>query len=145
MGTVIPLPAYSALPKVVIFHREHPSEPLIVMQVPTGDSEAFETYRIRLDRAEHKEWMRHLPNARNLSYQLTCESHLVYFPHDSGTVLPLDDAEDLPVLRAVIAKMRNAQNPQTTDAWFTKRRRMVPGISKLRRNLAGAGRTRRGR
>lgn len=141
MATLVPLPAYSALPKVVIFHRAHPSEPLIVMQVPTGDSEEFETYRVRLDRPEHKRWMGHLPNARNLSYQLTCESHLVYFPHNEGTVLPLDDAEDLPLLREAIAKMRGAPNPQRTDAWFTKRRRVVPGVSKLRLALAG----RRGR
>lgn len=137
MAKIIPLPAFSALPKVVIFHREHPAEPLIVMQVPTGDSEEFETYRIRLDRAEHKEWMRHLPNARNLSYKLTCEAHLVYFPHDEGTVLPLDDAEDLPVLREAIAKMRSAPNPQRTDNWFSRRRRTVPGISRLRLSLSG--------
>jgi len=140
MATFVPLPPYSALPKVVIFHRQHPSEPLIVMQVPTGDSEAFETYRIRMDRAEHKEWMRKLPNARNLAYQLTCESHLVYFIHDSGTILPLDDAEDLPALREAIAKMRNAPNPQRSDAWFTRRRHTVPGVSKLRMALVGRGR-----
>ena len=145
MATVVPLPAYTALPKVVIFHREHPAEPLIVMQVPTGDTEEFETYRIRLDMPEHREWMRHLPNARNLSYQLTCESHLVYFPHDSGTVLPLDDADDLPILREAIAQMRSSSNPQQADNWFTKRRRVVPGVSKLRIALSGAGRGRSGR
>jgi len=140
MATLIPLPAYSALPKVVVFHREHPSEPLIVMQVPTGDSEEFETYRVRLDRKENKEWMRHLPNARNLAYQLTCEMHLVYFPHNEGTVLPLDDADELPLLRAAIAKMASAPNPQRTDKLFAKRRRFVPGISKLRLALSGGGR-----
>ncbi|HUX14823.1 MAG TPA: hypothetical protein VMW52_00025 [Phycisphaerae bacterium] len=137
MAILVPLPAYSALPKVVIFHREHPSEPLIVMQVPTGDSEEFETYRVRLDHKEHKEWMRHLPNARNLAYQLTCESHLVYFPHNEGTVLPLDDAEELPILRAAMQKMRSAPDPNRTDRMFAKRRRVVPGVSKLRLALAG--------
>jgi len=145
MATVVPLPACAALPKVVIFHREHPAEPLIVMQVPTGDTEEFETYRIRLDMPEHREWMKHLPNARNLSYQLTCESHLVYFPHNEGTVLPLDDADDLPILREAIAQMRGAPNPQRSDDWFNRRRRTVPGISKLRLSLAGAGRGRRAR
>jgi len=139
MATIVPLPAYASLPKVVIFHREHPSEPLIVMQVPKGGGEEFETYRIRLDRKEHKEWIRHLPNARNLTYQLTCESHLVYFPHDSGTVLPLDEAEELPALRAAIAQMRGRGDPQRTDRMFDRRRRAVPGISKLRLALGGRG------
>jgi len=135
MAKLVPLPPVSELPKVVIFHRAHPSEPVLVMQVPTGDTDDFQTYRLRMDNTEHKRWLSRLPDARNLTYKLTCELHLAYFPHDGGQCLPMEDAEEPSRLMRVMADMRSKPSPEKVSTMFRRRRQRTPGISRLRQHL----------
>jgi hypothetical protein len=138
MANLVPLPAVADLPKVVIFHRTDPREPMLVMQVPkAGGSEEFETYRLRLDKADHKRWMSRLPNARDLAYKLTFEPHLAYFPQDGGTAVRLEDVGAPSYIQNAIAQMRNKPDPSKLDAQFRRRRREAPGISRLRMFLTG--------
>jgi hypothetical protein len=139
MATLVPLPHVDELPKVVIFHREHPSEPMLIMQVPTSDTEEFETFRLRLDNADHKQWLAKLPGARDLSYKLTFEQHLAYFPHDDGTTMRLENPDEPSYLQKVIAQMRTMPSKAKTDAEFLRRRQRKPGVSRLRQALSRKG------
>ena len=141
MATLVPLPAVSELPKVVVFHRQHPNEPVLVVQVPTGDTEEFETYRLRMDQPDHKRWLAALPNARDLTYKLTYEAHLAYFPHDGGMCTRLEDVEAPSGLQRVIAQMRSGATPEKVDTQFRRRHRNVPGVSQIRMGLSRGGRS----
>jgi len=133
MATFVPLPSVSGLPKVVVFHREHPHEPVLVMQVPTGNSEEeFQTYRLRMDDSDHKRWLSRLPGARDLMYKLGFEPHLAYFPHDEGMCLPLNDVDEPSMLQKAISHMRTSVAPERVSAQFKRRQTAVPGVSRLR-------------
>jgi hypothetical protein len=40
MAKILPLPKLADLPEVVVFHREHPTDRRIMLQVPTSSVDA---------------------------------------------------------------------------------------------------------
>ena len=120
MAKLIPLPRVEDLPDVVVFHRDHPSAQRFMLQVPTGPDGA-ETYLIRLDqpkqipgsydpRTDHKGWMDRLPNSQALMDRLSYEMHVAYYPNHGGTVLTLENPDEIPWVREAFAGAYMAAN-----------------------------------
>ena len=116
MAKFIPLPNVVDLPDVVLFHKTHPRDQRLLLQVPTGPDTA-ETYVIRLDqpsapageydpRQDHKGWMRRLPNSQGLTDMLALEAHVAYYPQRGGVVMPLEDPDTIPWMTKVVALAR---------------------------------------
>jgi len=130
MAKLIPLPRYDELPEVVVFHRTHPTEQRITLQVPIGP-ESSETYVIRMDqqsapsgeydpRTDHNGWLKRLNNYQGLMDALALEAHVAYYPHRNGTVMPLEDPDTIPWMRKVVALARR-EGHSPFDKYFRKR------------------------
>ena len=131
MAKPIPLPNVQDLPRVVIFHRNHPSSQCLLMHIPTGP-ESAETYPIQLDqksppageydpRHDHKGWIKRLPNSQGLMDRLSYEMHVSYYPHDGGCVMPLEDPDAIPWIRQALALARR-EGYGVFDQYFNRRR-----------------------
>ena len=59
------LPKIGDLPKMVLFHRDHPAEPRVVLQIPNEDRTDAETYVLRMDRPSDVVWLNALKGARS--------------------------------------------------------------------------------
>jgi hypothetical protein len=93
MAKAVPLPRQDALPEGVIFHREHPAEPRLVLQIPNAQLNDSETYVVKLDDPTHKAWFEALKNHSDLSYQLGMDMHVAFCPR-TGHVQPLKDVDE---------------------------------------------------
>ena len=120
MAKSIPLPKLTDLPEVVVFHRNHPAEQRLLLHVPTSISTG-ETYPVRLDVSEHKQWLNRLPNNKVLLDKLMYEMHVAYYPHKAGTVMPLTDPDEIPWVRQVFAAASVGQGKSTLDKHFAMR------------------------
>lgn len=147
MAKLIPLPRIEELPEVVLFHRNHPSDQRLMLQVPTGP-ETAETYIIRLDqrkpeagkydpRLDHKGWIKRLPNSQALTDLLMYEMHVAYYPHKGGTVMKLDDPDTIPYMTQVVALARRSRTTPFDKLLKrrTQRTRLVAPMSSFRQSL----------
>lgn len=136
MAARLPLPKHEKLPETVLFHRDHPSDPIIVLQIPNEDASDSETYILRTDRADDMEWMDKLVRAGDLRDKLTMEMHVA---HDvkSGFLTAIDDI-DAPSFMARNLQTARAQASTSFAQKIQQRvqRRNVP-TSMLRRQLGG--------
>ena len=120
MAKSIPLPKLEDLPEVVLFHRSHPSDQRILLHVPTG-AESAETYPVRLNVTEHKQWFDRLPNSQTLKDRLSYEMHVCYYPHRNGTVMNLADPDELPWVRVAFAGAHVGRGRNSFDTYFRSR------------------------
>src|ERR1700676_915312 len=140
MAARLPLPKHDSLPVTILFHRDHPRDPVIVLQVPNADRTDSETYILRTDRADDMDWLDKLPGASSLRDQLTVEQHLAY-DVKSGYTKALADL-DAPTEMAQLVK--NARD-QAKNGSFVSRLHAVanhtrnPAMAALRRALCGRG------
>jgi len=133
----LPLPEPTGLPKVVLFHREHPSEPRLVLQVPDPGAENSETYVVRLDLPAHKAWMDGLERSRELLDLLKMEMHVAYEPA-TGWAQPLQDLDaPPPFMQDIQDARRKAGASQRFEHYFSMRRTRVPAMSRFRMSLLG--------
>ena len=113
MSKLIPLPRVEELPEVVLFHRQHPSDQRLLLHVPTGP-DGGETYIILLDqeapppghydpRTDHKGWVKRLPNSQALLDRLSYDMHVSYYPHKGGTVMSLEDPDEIPWVQQALS------------------------------------------
>lgn len=137
MAARVPLPKRDALPEMVLFHRDHPQEPSVILQVPNADRTEAATYVIRMDRETDVHWLENLPNARELRAALEIEQHIAYCAR-TGHLQAVEDL-DAPT-RAEIAfwYARHFGAPSDADRFFQQRaRRVPPAPSTLRLMLGG--------
>lgn len=141
MGVKLRLPEPSELPKTVIFHREDPAEPIVILQVPEPGVDSSETYYVRLDKPEHLTWLRKLKRHDRLEYLLSMEPHVAY-EVGSGDATPLKDL-DLP--GPFVEDFADARSQATSLAERERQhaiRRAPMLMSPLRASLMGARRQR---
>lgn len=138
MAKSIPLPKLEDLPEVVVFHRSHPSDRQLLLHVPTSQSTG-ETYPVRLDIIEHKQWVDRLPNSQALRDRMTYDMHIAYYPHKCGTIMSLEDPDEIPWIRQAFGMARVARRESRVDSYFNSRnfkRKMMP-MSNIRQSLRG--------
>lgn len=141
MATAIPLPKYAALPNLVIFHREHPGEPILLMQVPTNEARSeFETYYVKLEVAEHKGWFDRLPNAKGLLDKLGYVMHVAFCPQ-TGYMQEMPDLDAPNDMAMAVGFARQMAGADPQQGAVERRRRIeavapMP-ISSLRQRLGG--------
>jgi len=133
----LPLPEPEGLPAEVLFHREHPADPVLLLQVPNPGATDAETYVVRLDKPEHRTWMDGLKRARWLKDLLQMEMHVLYEP-GTGYMEALRDLETPPPFADDLgdARRQAAQNDQFARH-FMHRRHRRPAISRFRAALMG--------
>jgi len=145
MAKRLPLPKVGDLPKVVLFHRDHPTDPRVVLQVPNDDFTASETYLIRMDLQEHLAWFIHLPRERDLKESLSAAQH-IRFDTRTGDIEEIPDIDEPTPLQRFVAKGRRQRQLQEASAGvprfsFMRRKRPIPS-SPFRQYLEGRGRLR---
>ena len=137
-GTRIRLPHYDMLPEGVYLHQEDPADRRIVLQVPNEDRSDSETYIVDLEDTIHSTWLEGLKNSRNLVTTLGWSKHIAYCPSTGHFEEMADLDEPSLVAMRVVAARQDASFEQTNDRQVAaRRRRSVPGISKLRMALSG--------
>lgn len=80
MAARVPLPKHAELPETILFHRDAPADPVLLLQIPNADRTDAETHIINLERAEDGDWLERLPRSRELRDLLTMEQHVSYCP-----------------------------------------------------------------
>lgn len=137
MGVQLRLPDVGGLPEVVIFHREDPTDLLLVLQVPNPGATDSETYRIRLDKERDRAWMRGLKNSRHLQHMLKMEMHIAYEP-TTGTITALPDADAVsPLVETFHLARAEAAYRNGREESFRRRTQQPPAMSRHRMRLMG--------
>jgi hypothetical protein len=80
MPVNVPLPRYETLPIGVYFHREHPSDNQVILQIPNAERTNSETHMLDLQNQTHKSWVDGLTNSRQLLCVLKFAKHVAYKP-----------------------------------------------------------------
>jgi len=140
MAKRLPLPKKDMLPEMVIFHRDYPGEPRVILQVPNDDKTHAETYVLRMDKTEDTSWLGFLPCSKELKNLLSMDQH-VAFNTRTGDCWPIEDFDAPTAVELAIGHARTAQNPRERsfqDLAASKRRNRVSApVSPLRRWLGG--------
>ncbi len=137
MAVQLKLPDPAGLPHVVLFHREHPADPILILQVPDPGAEESETYLIRLDRPAHRTWMLGLGNGGRLLDMLQMEMHVAYSPGDGG-MRPLRDLDEPPPLAQTFDEARKMATHSAMRERFMRRpSTLPPAMSRFRMRLMG--------
>lgn len=116
---------------MVLFHRNHPAASRVLLQVPTGP-ETAETFVIDLNqlsqrsgeydpRTDHKGWMKRLPNSQALMDKLACDPHVAYYIRRNGTSMVLENPDEIPWVRQVMAMARMEAPDSAVEARFRQR------------------------
>ena len=142
MAARVPLPAKADLPELVLFHRDHPSEPQVILQVPNEDRTDSETFVIDLENQGHIAWLESLPCARELKDQFMLSQHVSYCPR-TGFIRDIPDLDEPSVFALQLAESRRKASGGASifDRYFARRAtqrghgQQVPGVSKMRRAL----------
>lgn len=138
MGVKLRLPEPAALPKTVIFHREDPAEPFVILQVPEPGIDSSETYYVRLDKPEHRTWLQSLKRHDRLEYLLSMEPHVAY-EVSTGAATPLKDLDTPAPFAADFADARaQATSLAEREQHQANRRAPLALMSPLRAALMGA-------
>jgi hypothetical protein len=128
----VPLPNAANLPEWVFFHREHPAEQRLILQVPDEHHEESETHVVNLEDTIHRCWIDGLKHSRGLMDLLTYAQHAAYCPR-TGHV---EEIPDLDTPSDVTIKFAMARHhAATVQSERTSRRRQVPAVSTLRQYL----------
>jgi len=145
MAKRLPLPMCDKLPEVVLFHRDHPTDPRVVLQVPNDDFTDSETYIIRMDVQDQAVWLEHLPRVRDLRESLSAAQHVKYNTRTGAIEEMPDIGAPTPMERFVAAGRKQRQMAERMSAVnrasFMRRRRPMPATP-FRRYLEGKGRLR---
>ena len=137
MAVQLRLPEREGLPSVVIFHREHPADPMLVLQVPNPGATDSETYRIRLDREADQAWVDGLKGSRYLQDMLSMEMHVAYEPA-TGAITPLPDLDAPHPMAETLAQARTMAAAQVAHRdSMARRTRTLPAMSRHRMRLRG--------
>lgn len=137
MARQIPLPAYDTLPEGVYFHREHPADPELILQIPDAGREDFQTYPIDLDDSVHLNWIKGLKNSRSLRNTLSWARHVAYAP-ETGHFQEMPDLDTPSESMKMFTQARREASQQAVVArQFALRQRAVPRTSSLRKSLMG--------
>lgn len=136
MAVQLRLPELAGLPSVVLFHREHPAEPVIVLQVPDPAATESETYLIRLDRPAHQSWMEHLPEGKRLLDLLKMEMHVVFEPA-TGAMAAMQDLDESSPLACAIQDARRGADSRARAEQTRRPGSNVPAMSRFRMALMG--------
>ena len=150
MAKLIPLPRYEELPEVILFHRSHPSDPRLLLQVPTGPDSA-ETFVLNLEqrpmpvgeydpRTDHKGWVKRLPNSQALLDKLAIEPHVAYYHSRGGSSMVLDNPDEIPWVRKVmtLARLQTAQGSMMEGLLTRRAKRTLSRLpSPLRQSIDG--------
>jgi|CXWL01.1.fsa_nt_gi hypothetical protein len=136
MAVRVPLPRYADLPKVVLFHRAHPTDPTVILQLPNEDRTDSETYRLDLEREGDRGWIEGLPGGRDVLYKLTMEMHIAYEPATGGmrAIADLDE----PTMRQqeiALARLEASRTANGAQRSTLRSRRHVPPPSTFRLGL----------
>jgi hypothetical protein len=143
MATELPLPKPSELPEGVLFHRDHPSDDRIVMQLPNADRTDAETWVLRPSKFEHSAWLGALKNTRELQDMLTLEQHVAYCPSTGHceAVADIDTPSPTAMLIACARFMADRTVAPSIENYFVRRRAgergRSPMVSTLRLALGG--------
>jgi len=140
MGKQLPLPKVGDLPVLILFHREHPTDPRLILQIPNDDFTQSETHIIRMDIPEQAAWLGHLPRARDLKCALKMSKHIKFYT-DTGFIQEMPDLDEPSRIEAEVARARSigamGHGPQRDRAQVAQRRRATVPVSALRRYLGG--------
>jgi hypothetical protein len=145
MASKVPLPRYVTLPEVVLFHREDPRDPTVILQVPNADKTDAQTYVLSLESGADIGWLEGLPNPKELRHQLDLEMHLAYCPQ-TGHWKAIEDLDAPGPFQQFMERARAEgahQGESPIDKLWTRSRlggRAAPIISPLRQALVGRGR-----
>jgi hypothetical protein len=131
MSVRVPLPACCDLPVGVYFHREHPSDKRIVLQIPNTDRTASETHAIDLDNHEHKKWMADLKNSHQLSSMLEYASHVAYDTKTGYCVTMVDLDAPSRGAELLAGARRSAGGKSLVDQMLVRRERRGDSTSHL--------------
>jgi hypothetical protein len=133
MATRVPLPAVGALPEMVLFHRDNPAEPIIVLQVPNADRTDSETYVLDLEHSDHAMWLDGLPFSRALKDALMLAPHIAYCPRTGhhSEVADLDEPS-LAALAIMDARQQAGGSSPVFEKFFARRASIAPPVSRLR-------------
>ncbi len=124
---------------MILFHRDHPAEPRVVLQVPNEDRTDAETYVLSMDRPADVAWLNHLPRARELKDALMVSQHVAMDP-TTGHLQEIADLDEPTLIEQVIHDARTQAAPRrpTQDRAAAAKRRSrqhVPPVSPFRRYL----------
>jgi len=137
MASQLLLPDPVGLPPTVMFHREHPSEPIVVLQVPVPGATDAETYMVRLDRAEHRTWLEGLKESRRLKDLLQMEQHILYEPGTGYSVGVPDLDRPGPFQESFNTARRQAARGVGVSRHFERRRQGQVPMSQFRMGMLG--------
>lgn len=140
MAKRLPLPHRNDLPEMVLFHREHPSEPMVILQVPNEGRTDSETYVIDLEDSTHRMWVEDLPNSRELRDKMSVAQHIAFSPR-TGHVQEVEDLDQIGEMAMMFADARSRAAAVRTPVFerlaIRRRTRDLPGVSLLRQMLGG--------
>ena len=134
MARIIPLPEYVNLPGGVYFHRSHPSDPELVLQVPDAAKQDSETYIVDLTNPTQRAWLDGLKNSRELLNLLSWAPHVAYAT-TTGYVQEMMDLDAIGRVPKLVADMRARQAAKTPREFFASTARL-PLRSPIRRQEA---------
>lgn len=140
MGQRVPLPKYTALPSAVLFHRKHPADPQIILQIPNEDrTGTLASHVLYTDREGDYAWLANLLNGRALLDKLKGELHVAYYPAD-GHIQAIKDLDMPGEFASVVADARTLARSPFFDRQHSMARRArvnIAPVSSLRRWLGG--------
>ena len=137
MAVQLVLPDPIALPEAVLFHREHPADPVLVLQVPGPGADDAETYVVRLDREEHRAWVNGLKESQRLQDLLRMEMHVLYEPA-TGYMKALPDLDKpTPFKQTFDTARAEAHRGEQMRTFLERRDRRVYPQSRFRTQLSG--------
>jgi hypothetical protein len=141
MAARVPLPKVGSLPEVVLFHREDPRDPTVVLQIPNEDRTDAATYMLDLENMGDVGWLEGLPNPKELRNALDMEMHIAYCPQ-TGHFKAIEDLDAPTPVQGFLEKARRegayAGNSIIDRLWTRARLgRRAPIESPLRQALAG--------
>jgi hypothetical protein len=134
----VPLPPRDSLPEWVFFHREHPSDKRIVLQVPNEDQSDSATFVVDTEDTIHRAWMEGLANHARLRDLLSYAQHAAFCPR-TGYVeeIPDFDAPSDTAIAFAYAQMTASYMVQQRAERM--QRRLAPPMSQLRMFLTQRG------
>lgn len=133
------LPKIGDLPKMILFHRDHPADPRVVLQIPNEDRTDAETYVLSMERPSDVVWLNALPRARELKDKLMVAQHIA-MDTTTGYIQEIEDLDALTTVEEIIreARLKGAPRAATQDRIAATKRRArqhVPPVSPFRRYL----------
>ncbi len=123
-----------------MFHRDHPTDPRVVLQVPNEDRTDAATYIIRMDVPEQAVWLDHLPRCNFLKESLSAAQH-IRFDTETGDITEIEDIDAPTPVELAVRKGRTLEEvrrgPMRQRQAMLNRRRVPMPESHIRQMLRG--------